>query len=263
VSFAHYEALIQDRDALIAKLEDAVASRRAVDAQMLSLSRKLGVSPDLAASNLRLHADPEFQELARTLSESRATLAVARGRFGPRHPQVTNAVQQLTGAEAQMRSRGAALLGDAVMSDSAALDIAPDPARAALLAELVELAGLCENLASAETTLIAQRTSADQRLAILAPMASRLDDLSRDYQVAETVFSSALARVDTTKSDVYASYPLVQTLADASLPIKPTSPKPLIAIAAGIVATLMLLMGLTLAWVRRPLIDKLLTRPAA
>lgn len=263
VSFAHYEDLVQERDRLIAKLEEAVASRRAIDAQMQSLSRKLGISPELAASNLRLHADPEFQELARTLSESRATLAVAQGRFGPRHPQVTNAVQKLSGAEAQMRFRGALLLGDAVMSDSGSLDIAPDPARAALLAELVELASLCENMASAEATLIAQRAAADERLERLAPMASRLDDLSRDYQVAETVFTSALARVDTTKSDVYASYPLVQTLADASLPIKPTSPKPLIAIAAGIAATLMVLMGLTLAWIRRPLIDKLLTRPLA
>ena len=263
VSFAHYEDLVQERDALIAKLDGAVASRRAVDAQMLSLSRKLGVSPALAASNLRLHADPEFQELARALSESRATLALARGRFGPRHPQVTNAVQKLSGTEAQMRSRGAALLGDDIMAQSAALDIAPDPARAALLAELVELEGLCENLASAEATLTAQLAGASARLTTLAPMASRLDDLSRDYQVAETVFSSALARVDTTKSDVYASYPLVQTLADASLPLKATSPKPLIAIAAGIVATLMLLVGLTLAWIRRPLIDKLLTRPVA
>lgn len=261
VSFAHYEDLVRERDALITKLENAKASRRAVDAELQSLTRKLGVSPELAASNLRLHADPEFQELARTLSESRATLALARGQFGKRHPQVTNAAHKLTGAEAQLRTRGAILLGDAVMADSGVLDIAPDPARAALMGELVKLAGMSDNLAMIQSTLMAQRNAADSRLKGLAPQASRLDDLSRDYQVAETVFSSALARVDTTKSDVYASYPLVQVLADATLPVKPTSPKPLIAIAAGIAATIMLLMGLGLAWVRRPLIDKLLTRP--
>lgn len=263
VSFSHYEDLVKERDELITKLDGAAADRRAVDAQMISLQRKLGVSPELAASNLRLHADPEYQELARSLSENRAKLALAQGRFGPRHPQVTNAVQKLSGTEAQLRARGTRVLGDDIMAKSGTLDIAPDPARASLLAELVELAGLCENLASAEETLTAQREAADARIQVLAPLASRLDDLSRDYQVAETVFSSALARVDTTKSDIYASYPLVQVLADASLPIKPTSPKPMIAIAAGIAATLMLLMGLILAWVRRPLIDKLLTRPAA
>lgn len=262
VSFAHYEDLVKERDTLALKVDDTIARRRGIDAQMISLSEKLGVSPQMAATNLRLHADPEFQELARTLSENRATLALARGRFGPRHPQVTNAVQKLSGAEAQMRSRGAILLGNDAMTASSALDVSPDPARGALLAELVELAGLCESLATTEATLIAQRDAADLRMKTLAPLASRLDDLSRDYQVAETVFSSALARVDTTKSDVYASYPLVQVLADASLPINPTSPQPMIAIAAGITATLMILMGLTLAWLRRPMIDKLLARPA-
>ncbi|UWQ98426.1 hypothetical protein K3729_13330 [Rhodobacteraceae bacterium S2214] len=262
VSFAHYEDLVKERDTLALKVDDTIARRRGIDAQMISLSEKLGVSPQMAATNLRLHADPEFQELARTLSENRATLALARGRFGPRHPQVTNAVQKLSGAEAQMRSRGAILLGNDAMTASSALDVSPDPARGALLAELVELAGLCESLATTEATLIAQRDAADLRIKTMAPLASRLDDLSRDYQVAETVFSSALARVDTTKSDVYASYPLVQVLADASLPINPTSPQPMIAIAAGITATLMILMGLTLAWLRRPMIDKLLARPA-
>jgi uncharacterized protein involved in exopolysaccharide biosynthesis len=256
VSFAHYEDLVGERDALEVKLSDATAARRAQDAQMLALSQKLGLSAELAASNLRLHADPEFQELARTLSESRATLALAQGRFGPRHPKVTSAVQKLSGAEAQLRARSAMVLGGKVIATRSALDVAPDPARAALLAELVELASLCDSLK-------AQVEQANARIAGLAPKATRLDDLSRDYQVAETVFSSALARVDTTKADVYASYPLVQVLADASQPTEPTSPKPLIAFAAGVAATLMILMGLVLAWVRRPLIDKLLTRPVS
>lgn len=263
VSFAHYEDLIGERDALKVKLSDAIAMRRAKDAQTVTLSMKLGVSADLAATNLRLHADPEFQELAQTLSESRATLAVAQGRFGPRHPQVTSAVQKLSGAEAQLQARSAILLGGPAIAKRSALDVAADPARAALLAELVELSSLCENMKANEEALAAQLEQSNMRLAALSPQATRLKDLSRDHQVAETVFSSALARIDTTKADIYASYPLVQVLADASLPAKPTSPKPLIAIAAGIAATFMILMGLVLAWVRRPLIDKLLTRPAA
>ncbi len=263
VSFQHYEDMVRERDSLIAKLDDATAKRRAIDAQMLSLSSKLGISATDAAANLRLHADPGFQELARSLSESQATLALARGQFGPRHPQVTNAVQKLRGTQSELRTRGTMLLGDALMAESATLDYAPDPVRGALLSELVDLSGLCENYATAQTTLEAQRREADARLEVLAPMAARLDDLMRDYQVAETVFTSALARIDTTKSDVYASYPLVQVLADASLPSKPTSPKPMIAMAAGIAATLMVIIGLLLAWVRRPLIDKLLIRSDA
>lgn len=262
VSFSHYEELVRERDQLASKYDAEQAKRRATDAQMLSLSAQLGVSADLAAANLRLHADPEFQTLAQSLSEQGADLALAQGRFGPRHPKVTNAVHKVAGTQAQLKQRSITILGELPAQDIDTLDLSPTSARAALMADLVELASLCESHANLEDVIKVQLQALDTRLARLAPQASRLDDLSRDYQVAEAVFSSALARVDTTKSDIYASYPLVQVLADASLPKEPTSPKEMIAIAAGIVASFMVLMGLTLAWVRRPLIDKLLTRDA-
>ena len=81
-----------------------------------------------------------------------------------------------------------------------------------------------------------------------------------DYQVAEAVFASALARTDTSKAEVYASYPLVQVLADASLPESASSPRPKIALAAGVAATLMVVMALALTWLRRPLITRLLDK---
>jgi uncharacterized protein involved in exopolysaccharide biosynthesis len=263
VSFAHYEELVRERDALASKFDTEHARRLATDAQMLALSAQLGVSPELAAANLRLHADPEFQHLAQSLSEQSAVLAEAQGRFGPRHPKVTGAAQKVSGTEVELNRRSGFILGDQAMVHTARFDLSSTSARAGLMADLVELATLCESYAKTERTIEAQLKTMDARLAVLAPQASRLDDLSRDYQVAEAVFTSALARVDTTKSDIYASYPLVQVLADASLPKEPTSPKELIAIAAGIVATFMVLIGLLLAWVRRPLIDKLLTRDAA
>lgn len=71
-----------------------------------------------------------------------------------------------------------------------------------------------------------------------------------------------MARAQTTKSDLYASYPLVQVLEDPNLPDQPSSPRKKLALAAGIAATLMLFMGLALGWMRRPLINRLLAKPA-
>ena len=76
--------------------------------------------------------------------------------------------------------------------------------------------------------------------------------------MAEAVFASAIARSESKKTDVYASYPLIQVLENPSLPERPSSPNKKLSIAAGIAATLMLLIGLTLAWVRNPLISRLL-----
>lgn len=263
ISFDHYQEIVRERDALATRLEAERAKRRAADAEMMSLSARLGVTADIAAANLRLHADPEFQELATSLSEQSAELAQAQGRYGPRHPKVTSAAHKIFGTQAQLKRRSGVIFGDKDMGDLSLLDLSPSSARTALMSDLVGMASLCENYANMETTLSAQLAALDTRLEDLAPKASRLDDLSRDYQVAEAVFSSALARIDTTKSDIYASYPLVQVLADATLPKTPTSPKELIAIAAGIVASFMVFIALGLAWIRRPLIDSLLARTPA
>ena len=260
VSFDHYQELVSERDALAGRLEDARAEVDASGAAIASLSDRLGMDARIAALNLRLHADPEFQELAGALADQSSVLAENRGRYGARHPKVTHATHAVAGTQARLRDRSRAVAGDGAGVEIARLDISPDPARAAQLSALVDHATDAEAKAATAASLERQLAAADARAARLAPLAARLDDLSRDYQVAEAVFASALARSDTSKADVYASYPLVQVLADASLPEAPTSPKPKIAIAAGVAASLMLLMALTLAWVRRPLIDRLLVK---
>ena len=50
----------------------------------------------------------------------------------------------------------------------------------------------------------------------------------------------------------------MQVLEDPALPQKPSSPRRMLAIAAGAAATLFLCIGLGLSWVRRPLIDRIL-----
>lgn len=262
VSFDHYKDMVAQRDALADRLETARATRRAADATMLSLAAQLGLDAETAALNLRLHADPEFQELARTHAEQSARLAAAQGRFGKRHPQVTSAVHAVKGTEAKLAARGARIGGHALSRSATAFDLAPNPARAALMSDLVAAEAACAAAAETVAALARQHAAADREITALAPVAARLDDLSRDYQVAEAVFASALARTDTSKAEVYASYPLVQVLADAALPEAPTSPRRIIALAAGAAATVMVLMALGLAWLRQPLLNRLLTRDA-
>ena len=87
---------------------------------------------------------------------------------------------------------------------------------------------------------------------------AKLADLAGDLRVAEAVFSSALARLDTNKSDPFASYPLVQTLEAPSLPRAKSAPSPVFAIAGAMGATLLILIGFLLLWLRQPIIRKLL-----
>ncbi len=263
LSFDHFKDMVAERDQLAAQVDAARSEKAATDASMEALAAQLGVDPSIASLNLRLLADPEIQQLAQTLAAQNSELAQAKGRFGSRHPVVTSAVHALSGTKAELVARGRFIGGEQVVQATVKLDFAPDAARVSLLANLVELATDCERKAATLASVEEQLKSLDRRIASLARQAARLDDLSRDYQVAEAVFASALARTDSSKAEVYASYPLVQVLADASLPSKPTSPRPKIAVAAGIAATLMVFIALALAWSRRPLISKLLQKADA
>ena len=123
----------------------------------------------------------------------------------------------------------------------------------------VEVSGATEQLA----TLEAQKVEGQKALDAFAPAAAEMKDLERDFSVAEAVFASAIARAQSSKLDVYASYPLVQVLENPSLPTKPSSPNLKLALMARIAATLMLLFSLAMGWIRIVLISRLLTKPSS
>ncbi|MEM6496173.1 MAG: hypothetical protein AAF709_05550, partial [Pseudomonadota bacterium] len=79
----------------------------------------------------------------------------------------------------------------------------------------------------------------------------RLDDLQRDHQIANAVFSSAVARIDTTTSDIYASYPLLQVLDPPTLPDSPSSPNILIAVLAAVGGSGLAIAGWFFAWLHQ------------
>ncbi|MEL6316580.1 MAG: hypothetical protein AAFR16_02955, partial [Pseudomonadota bacterium] len=229
-------------------------------AQAARLAQTLGVSPALAAVTLRFSDDPELSGAAAALSAQAGPLAEARARFGPEHPARAPLEQAYAGALEAARRRAGALAG-VPPSDVARLsqtDLAPSGERAALLAQLVradaERAGLAAEAEAREKALATLKSRAGGLIAA----AARLDDLNRDHKVAEAVFASALARTDTTKTDLFASYPLVQVVEPPSLPDAPSAPKKTIAIAAAAAATLLMLFSFLLLWVRRPMIERLI-----
>ena len=224
-----------------------------------SLETTLGLPARLAALTLKLFADAEYGAALADIATQAAAYGEVRSAYGARHPRVEAAQAALRAARAAARARAVRVSGlpDA---DLDRLDLAPEGARAELLSNLVKLeaerAGLAARLDRADRRFRAEKA----RLKDLTPAAARLEDLQRDFAVAEAVFASANASAQATKSDVYASYPLVQVLEDPSLPEDPSSPRRILAVAAGAAAMLMVLVGLGLGWVRGALIGRLLLR---
>lgn len=258
VSFGHYNELVARRDTAKDVLADIAARRQDADNAMEALALQLNTTPEIAAANLRLHADPEFQELAKLFSQLSAEHVYLQGRFGSNHPQMTNALSKLNRAQRAIADHAMRVTNIESPVLQAKLDLSPDLKRGDLLAELVQMRATCKGLAAREAEQRSRLAEMNAEIEALAPIATRLDDLNRDYQVAEAVLTSATARADTAKSDTYASYPLVQVLQDASFPDDPSGRKAKIALAAGIAGSMMILLGMLLAWIRRPLIDRIL-----
>ena len=96
----------------------------------------------------------------------------------------------------------------------------------------------------------------EERVRTLSDAAAKLDALQREYKVAEAVFASALARINTAKSDIFASYPMVQVVSSPSIDHVPTSPNIKIAIAGGVAGSAFALFSLLLAWIRQPILGR-------
>lgn len=255
-----YDAMSEATRALESRVQDLAAELSDATEGVAALEATLGIPASAAAATLKLYADAEFVSLTQELGVQAAALAEASSRYGEAHPKVRQA-RQAHETSLQAASARAGFVTGLAPDALNTLDLAPDGARAELLAQLVRIDAERAGTARQYETMRTRYQAEAAELRQLAPKAARLEDLQRDFSVAEAVFASAIARSQSTKSDVYASYPLVQVLENPSLPENPSSPNRKLAIAAGGAATFMLIIGLLLGWVRSALIGRLIAAP--
>lgn len=260
-SLEQYTAMVAAADTLAARVSETEAALAKSDRALAALAGTLQVSPQHAAVAMKLHADPQFAALAEATAKAQSDFAEAGQQFGAKHPKVVEARARYEGAKAQMLNRAHQLTGLKPGQLTGAIDLSPAGQRSGLMAQLVSLQterdGLEGQLAAERQKLASSRAE----VARLVPVASELDHLNRDYKVAEAVFASALARINTSKTDIFPSYPMVQVTEAPVKPMSPSSPNKKMVLAAALAATLLLLVAATLGWIRRPLIDKLLKNP--
>ncbi len=248
--FAAQVAVNDERQAssftLKAKLDEKTA-------YVASLEARLGLSAEHAARALDLYSDQEYLALVADVADKAAGLAEARARYGSNHPRRREAEQAyIQSQEATLRA--AMSITALPRAIAARLNVSQFGDRTQLLAELLRAEADRSGLSAQYNTLSQSVATEKSRLERASRAAAQLEDLQRDFQVAEAVFASAIARAQSSKTDVFASYPLVQVLENPSLPDGPSSPRRKLAIVAGAGATMLILMALTLGWVRRGLI---------
>ncbi|BDX08253.1 GumC family protein [Planctobacterium marinum] len=224
------------------------------------LSLDLQVSPRLAGKALMLQSDPEFRGYIAELSQATTQLSEFRSRWGNKHPKVIAETGRVNVAKASLIQRGGELSGVEATNLFTTLHLDNNPKRAQLFADLIDSFARKQGKVSELQDLKRSHLHLTDQLKVYAREVAELDRLQKEFDLAEAVYTSAAARLEANKADVFASYPVVQMLTTPSFPIQQTSPNPLIAIAAGLFGVFFITFGLIVLWQRKALIQLLLKR---
>lgn len=258
VSQEQYNLIVRNMETLRQKIASENAELKKTIAEKARLSTILGLSAEEAAAALRLQSDPRYAGLSRDLGTALIEHTENTRKWGPRHPQVLFTARRVESIRDKLVEIAQPILKDRtpVLIETLILNESKD--RSQLFRTLVEVdsraRGLQRSLREMKQSLNDDIIMIDGRTRELAELA----ELERQHKIAETVFASAMARIDTSGQDFYSSYPLLQIVSPATLPEKPNSPKVIFALAGGIAATILLITSMVLAWLRQPFIQKIL-----
>lgn len=222
------------------------------------LSFDLGVSPSLAGKAFALQTDTQFRGHLKELDASAKEYSEFRSMWGQKHPKVKASEKRLAYARKVTFKRSASVLGDVVAQSLHSVNLDASPDRSRLFGSLMDHYAQLQGKGAEVKELEMAENRLDDRLRIFARESKELERLQREYDLAEAVFTSAAARLETGKSDVFASYPVVQLLTAPNEPIQQKSPSFKMGILGLIAGFMFITTGLLVLWQRAYLVKKLL-----
>ena len=251
LSADQFDRMVAAAESLREELTRETAALKELQGQFRALAESLDITPRVASWALTLKGDRLFQSIAEAYATAETEVASLRGTLGPRHPTLVTATVRRNDFRQELQDRSRAVIGSIPDELMLILDLTSNPERSKLFASLLEtraaLAGKHAQVKNLNETL----RKSDSKAAWLVEDAGRLSALTQEAKVAEAVFTAALADVDLSQSNPFASYPLYQLLDAPSLPSKPSSPWKKEAIAGAVAATFLIILAFMALWFRR------------
>lgn len=225
-------------------------------ARMSELANNLNLSSNQASDAFILQADPLFQNYLKNYSEANSQLITSSAKLTSAHPTIINLQTEQQASQNALLARAQALLNRPIsMSLINRLNFSNNESsgskRAILSEQLVTTSVEKQGTKAQVETLDAQISQLEQRLQKLSQQQSVMEDLKRDVQVAEAVFSSTIAKLDLAKTTVSASYPQIQILAKPSLPAEASGPRKNLVLLGATFGSLLLTSGIIGLWKRQ------------
>ncbi|WGO98773.1 hypothetical protein QFX18_01695 [Saccharophagus degradans] len=263
VEFQQRALLIsQDQVAQLMNSQSALQNKRMTSHSQLrktedyvnQLSIDLAISPALVGQAFKLQSDAEFRGYLRELDDSAMKLAEYSSTWGYKHPKVVAQQARYDGVKESLLTRSKKVVGIQIADALHGMDLQSAPQRADLFSSLLDAYARLQGLKAEISDMDISEQKLADRMKIYSREAAELERLEREHALAEAVYTSAAAKLEAGKSDIFASYPAVQILSIPSYPDKPKSPNTGIAIAIGGLGILFITFGLFTLWHRDYLI---------
>lgn len=237
-----------------------LGSQQEAYARLQQLSGSLQVSPQQASEVFVLRADTVFQGYLEDYSKAATALVSLTSKLGPNHPAVVREQSRLAAAQSALVERSRSLTGRAF--DMATLNRMSmggggggNTSREELMRTMVTSNVDQQGLAANTRALNQEIAQLEARLQSMSEREATLSALMRDLQVAETIFSSSLARLELIKgASVFGSYPPVELLSDPALPDSPSAPNTKTITLGATLASVLITSGLVVLFLRKRLL---------
>lgn len=198
-------------ESLRAQIVSAEQSFVKAESSRNKLSELLGITEVQAAEITKMSSHPQLVALLPALHETGAELNELKAIAGKGYPLRRAAQEKFNQHLSALKEIVESVPSLKKMELMAVAELL-SPQHAPILTRFIEESLTVESHQAEIAMLKKHVIKADKSMRENSAEIADLDELQRDYQIAEAIFSSGLTRLDSSKFDVYATYPLVQLL---------------------------------------------------
>lgn len=255
MSDTQFQTWQNDAEQLRTKQSTSQVDFALLNATLTSQLAQLDLSPEQAKAFLLLQANPAIQSALSLLSEKLAKQSSMMKIYGSENPIRKEIEREILGIRKALASN---------LSSMPNLGNIKRPQLYGLLSQgmgqtlqtINDQTSKLEGIKAELQALRNQRELYEKRIKEHANEAANLGDLKRNHQIAEAIFSSALTKLDTSRLDIYATYPLTQLLTIPGGNIKRDRLQAKLVVVALFLGFGLLSLALTLTNLRKKILEE-------
>jgi len=258
VSAKQFEQITSSTEGLSAEIINNRANLQKTKGEYQALLKSLMIDEDHIKIILTLQSDKIIQSSYKSYIKYKQLLREKSSQWGPMHPEIRNYLSIKEDSYKTFSNRSKRITNfrnKQIILDLAS--ISSDSKKSELFSSLILSKARLKGMIKKNDELQKQLKKLRKKINNYSQHSQKLEILTKDFQIAEAIYTSFITANISKKQDYFGSYPLIQIMSQATLPKKPSSPKAVILIPSASIATLFFLIGLWLLWIRKPFILKI------